>query len=62
MTFNHKMRKRIFNWESSKNKKYAERECPNFDFVSACADGTVLWWNETQFCIDMDKLEKHKKP
>ena len=50
------MKKRIFNWNHSKNKKYAGRNCPNFDFVEGCADGTVIWWNECQFCIDMDKL------
>ena len=54
------MKKRIFNWDHSKNKKYADRECPNFDFVEGCMDGTVIWWNEYQFCIDMDKI-KHAK-
>ena len=52
------MKKRIFNWNHSKNKKYDGRNCPDFDFVEGCADGTVIWWNENQFCIDMDKIEK----
>jgi len=51
------MKKRIFNWNHSKNKKYIDRECPNFDFVEGCLDDTVIWWNENQFCVDMDKLE-----
>ena len=51
------MKKRIFNWDHSRNKKYADRECPNFDFVEGCLDDTVIWWNENQFCVDMDKLK-----
>lgn len=53
------MKKRIFNWNHSKNKKYKDRECPDFDFVDGCQDGTVIWWNETQFCVDMDKLDSN---
>ena len=55
------MNKRIFNWNHSKNKKYADRKCPNFDFVGGCADGTIIWWNETQFCVDMDKFDDNQK-
>jgi len=49
--------KRIFNWNHSKNKKYRGRKCPNFDFVKGCETGLVIWWDENQFCIDMDKLK-----
>lgn len=51
------MKKRIFNWNHSKDKRYADRECPSFDFVKGCVDGTVIWWNETQYCVDMDRLK-----
>lgn len=50
------MKKRIFNWDHSKNKKYAGRVCPSFNFVKGCNDGTVIWWDENQFCVDMGKL------
>jgi len=53
------IKKRIFNWDHSKNKKYAGRKCPDFDFAKGCQDGTVIWWNETQFCIDLNKLIKN---
>lgn len=52
-----KMNKRIFNWDCSKNRKFEGRDCPDFDFVKGCQTGLVIWWNETQFCIDLDKLE-----
>ena len=52
------MKKRIFNWNHSKNKKYQNRKCPNFDFVDACARDIVMWWNENQFCIDMDRINE----
>jgi len=55
------MKKRIFNWNHSKNKKYVDRECPNFDFVEGCSDGAVIWWNENQFCVDMNKLKSKEK-
>jgi len=55
------MKKRIFNWSHSENKKYVGRKCPNFDFVKGCMDDTVIWWNENQFCVDMDKLSKKTK-
>jgi len=51
------IKKRIFNWDHSKNKKYAGRKCPDFDFAKGCQDGTVIWWNETQFCI----MQKYRK-
>ena len=52
------MKKRIFNWDHSKNKKYQNRKCPNFDFVDACTRDIVIWWNENQFCIDMDRINE----
>ena len=55
------MKKRIFNWSHSKNKKYADRKCPNFDFVEACNRDIVIWWSETQFCIDIDRINEVKK-
>lgn len=53
------MKKRIFNWNHLKNKKYVDRECPNFDFIEGCVNGTVVWWNENQLCVDMDKLNSN---
>ena len=55
------MRKRIFNWQHSKNKKYKDRECPNFDFVKACEKNIVIWWDEYQYCVDMDRIDEVKK-
>ncbi len=55
------MKKRIFNWNHSKNKKYEGRECLNFDFVEACNKEVVIWWNETQFCVDIDRIDEVKK-
>jgi hypothetical protein len=52
------MRKRIFNWGHSRNRKYTGRKVPNFDFVQGCVDGTVIWWDENQFCVDMDRLKE----
>lgn len=52
------MKKRIFNWDHSKNKKYVDRECPNFDFVEGCARDIVIWWDENQFCIDIDRIDE----
>jgi len=52
------MKKRIFNWGHSKNKKYAGRKCPDFDFVKGCQTGLVVWWSNNQFCIDLDKLDE----
>ena len=54
------MKKRIFNWEHSKDKRYLNRECPDFDFVKGCETGLVVWWNETQFCLDLNKLKTIK--
>jgi len=49
--------KKIFNWSHSRNKKY--ETCPfEFDFVKACQTGLVVWWNETQFCLDMNKIKE----
>jgi hypothetical protein len=55
------MRKRIFNWGHSKNKKYGSRKFPSFDFVDGCVKGVVIWWDENQFCVDMDRLNEVKK-
>ena len=55
------MKKRIFNWQHSKNKRYAKRECPDFDFFKACEKGIVIWWSDTQFCVDMDRLKEVRK-
>lgn len=52
------MKKRIFNWGHCKDIRYIGRKCPNFDFVEGCKTGLVIWWNENQVCIDMDKLKK----
>ena len=52
------MKKRIFNWDHSKNKEYAGGEAPSFDFVEGCGDGTVVWWDENQYCLDMDKVKR----
>lgn len=54
------MKKRVYNWEKDgrKNKK----QCPyDFDFVKGCQTGLVVWWNESQFCIDLDKLNSSDK-
>jgi hypothetical protein len=56
------MKKRIFNWHHSKNKRYAGRKCPNFDFVEACVKDIVIWWDENQYCVDMDRINEVKKP
>jgi len=49
------MKKRIYSW-SEENKKHPS--CPyNFDFIEGCKIGLVIWWNESEFCIDLDKLK-----
>jgi hypothetical protein len=55
------MKKRIFNWNHSRNKKYEGRTCPPFDFAEACCKDIVIWWSETQFCIDMDRIDEVKR-
>ena len=51
------MKKRIYKWDSYKGRKY--KSCPyNFDFVKGCKSGLVIWWSETLYCIDLDKLPK----
>ena len=52
------MKKRIFNWNHSKNKKHIGRHCPHFDFIEGCVKDIVIWWNENQFCIDMDRISE----
>ena len=50
------MKTRIFKWDNSRNKKY--KNCNiNFDFVKGCVDGSVIWWNESYYCVDLDKIE-----
>jgi len=49
------MKKRIYLWHGRKSKK--REECPyNFDFIKGCQTGLVIWWNEREFCVDLDKL------
>ena len=55
------MKKRVFNWAHSHNKKFEGRVCPNFDFVKACEKGVVVWWNDNQLCIDLDRLNLVKE-
>lgn len=55
------MKKRIFNWGHSKDRRYTGRKCPSFDFIEACKRDIVIWWNENQFCIDMDRIDEVKK-
>lgn len=54
------MKKRIFNWDHSKNKKYRNRKLPHFDFIKACGKDIVIWWDENQFCVDMDRIDEVK--
>jgi hypothetical protein len=49
--------KRIYKWDSYKGRKY--KNCPyNFNFVKGCKSGLVVWWSETLFCLDLNKLPK----
>ena len=52
------MKKRIFNWAHSKNKKYANRKPPNIDFIKACRLDIVIWWDYNQYCLDMDRIDE----
>lgn len=54
------MKKRIFNWSHSKNKKYDSRRLPEIDFIKACEKDIVIWWAENQFCVDMDRIDEVK--
>ena len=48
--------KRIFKWDNSRSRKYPKCKL-NFDFIEGCKTGLVVWWNESLFCIDLNKLE-----
>ena len=48
------MTKRIYKFHNRKSK-YSD--CPyDFDFIKGCQTGLVVWWNENNFCLDLNKL------
>ena len=51
--------KKIYKWDNSRNKKYPKCKI-NFNFVEGCHNGLVVWWNESLFCLDLNKLKEKK--
>lgn len=46
--------KRIYKW-GGRGNKYPD--CPyDFDFIEGCKTGLVVWWDEYNFCLDLNKL------